>query len=383
MSGTPLPSSDLPDGVVSVRVVRQALSNNLAGVSVTLEGDSRPVTATTDDQGRAVFSGLPTGRTLIASATVDSETLRSRAFQVPGRGGVRLILAAGLSAGGAPGGGAVPSASSANGPLVPAAPGSVVLGAQTRTIVELGDESLDVFHIFELANPAGTPVSVPQPIAIDMPADAQQVSLLEGSTPQARVFEKQLVVAGPFAPGRTMAQVAYRLPVTGPTRALALTLPVPLMQTNVIVRRLGNVRLVEPVLPQSREAQAEGRTYLTGTGPGLPAGGTLRVALDGLPHQPRWPRYAALSVAGAIVLGGLWLMFGARVDAAGRVATLDARRTALLARLQMLEQSGVTSAAAHDERATLLQDLEGMYAMLDAERSRDLDVASGGEPRRL
>ncbi|MBA2353264.1 MAG: hypothetical protein H0V80_01205, partial [Acidobacteria bacterium] len=124
MSGTPLPSSELPDGVVSVRVVRQALANNLVGVTVTIEGAASPTSAPTDAQGRAIFSGLSSGQSLVASVTVDGEVVRSQAFQVPGRGGVRLILAVGLSAAGgasgaapgaAPGGSAGASAGGATG----------------------------------------------------------------------------------------------------------------------------------------------------------------------------------------------------------------------------------------------------------------------------
>lgn len=379
MSGTPLPSGDLPDGVVSVRVVRQALSNNVSGVTVTLEGAGAGTAAPTDDKGRAIFSGLSSGRTLVAAVTVEGETVRSQPFQVPGRGGVRLILAVGLGGGGTPAGAAPAAPASPDGrataPTAPfgapgaAQPGPLVLGPQTRTIVDFQNEQLEVFHIFEFANASATALSVPQPITISLPADAVQVTLLEGSTPQARVFERQLVVAGPFAPGRTLAQVGYRVPITGPRHEIGVTLSLPLMQTNLILRRLGETRLVAPTLSQSREAQAEGRTYLTGTGPGLPAGGTLEIVVDGLPHHPVWPRYTALGLAGLIVLTGLWVIFRVPVDVSRRIAALDARRAALLTRLQALDQ-GPSGPDAHARRHALLQDLEGVYALLDAERGR-------------
>ena len=368
MNGMALPSQDLPDGTVSVRVVKQALGNNVVGTTVTVTGDGVSDTAPTDESGRAIFAALGAGKTAVASVTVDGETVKSQPFQVPTRGGLRVILAVGLDSA-APGAATTPRA-----PAVPATPGTVVLGTQWRTIVDFADEKLEVFHIFELVNAAANPVSVAQPLEIALPADAEQVTLLEGSTPQARIFERRLVVAGPFTSGRTVAQVAYRLPIVGPRRDIQLTLPVASMATNVIVRRLGETRLAMPALPQSREADAEGKKYFTGTGPGLKAGETLTLVVEGLPHHARWPRYTALGLAALIVAAGLWLMFGVPVDPSSRIKQLEAQRTALLARLQRIEQGG--EPATEDlraERDAVLRDLEGVYVLLDGERARAKD----------
>ncbi len=364
MSGMVLPSPDLPDGAISVRVVRETLANNLAGVPVTLTGSGVDESAPTDESGRAIFSGVPAGTSLVASVTVGGETVRSQPFEAPARGGVRLILALGLDG---------THAAPGEAPAAPAAaPGTVVLGNQWRTIVDFNNERLEVVHIFEFVNAASQPVSVEKAIGITMPSDAEQITLLEGSTSQARVFERQVVVAGPFAPGRTMAQVAYALPITGARREIAVTLPIASMATNVIVRRLGDTHLVEPVLPQSREAQAEGRTYFTGTGPGLPAGGTMRLVLDGIPHHPTWPRYTALTLAGLVALVGLWVIVRVPVDTAARLRALEAQRNALLGRLQRLEQGSEPSGDdLREERDRLLRDLEGVYALIDAETVRD------------
>lgn len=375
MSGLALPSADLPDGTVSVRVVRQTLGNNVVGASVSIAGNGISDTAATDESGRAIFSGLAPGATVVATVTVDGETVRSQPIQVAPSGGMRTILAVGLDGGAAGGGAAAPSdpgAAAAPGPpAAPASPGTVVLGAQTRHIVDFNNEMLEVLHVFEFANAADSPVSVAQPITIAMPADAQQVTLLDGSAPTARVFQQSLVVAGPFASGRTMAQVVYRLPISGARREIAITLPVASMATNIIVRRLGTTHLVEPTLPQSREAAAEGRTYFTGTGPGLPPGGTLRIVVDGIPHHPRWPRYTALGLAALIALAGVWLVVRVPVDASARLKELEARRGALLARLQRVERDGEpVSEELREERDGLLRDLEGVYALIDAERAR-------------
>lgn len=376
MNGMALPSQDLPDGAVSVRVVKQTIGNNVVGTTVTVTGDGVSDTAPTDESGRAIFAALGPGKTAVASVTVDGETVKSQPFQVPTRGGLRVILAVGLdgaSAGSTPGG----ASAGPPAPAIPSTPGTVVLGTQWRTIVDFANEKLEVFHIFEFVNAAAGPVSVPTPLEIGMPDDAEQVTLLDGSTPQARVFERRLVVAGPFASGRTVAQVAYRLPISGAQKRITLTLPVASMATNVILRRLGDTRLAAPALPQSREADAEGKKYFTGTGPGLKAGETLTLVVDGLPHHPTWPRYTALAIAGLIVAAGLWVMFRVPVDASSRIKALEAQRAALLGRLQRLEHGGEpASAELRDERDAVLRDLEGVYALLDAERAR-----ANGQPQ--
>ena len=391
MNGMVLPSTDLPDGAISVRVVRQSLGNNVTGVPVTLTGAGVNETAPTDESGRAIFAGVQAGTTIVASVTVDGETVRSQPFQAPAKAGVRLILAAGLGAAATDAGptpGTTPGATPGGGPAAPATPaeparpGTIVLGNQWRTIVDFNNERLEVVHIFEFANAASHPVAVAQPLTIAMPAEAQQVTLLDGSTQQARVFERQLVVAGPFPPGRTVAQVAYGLPISGGRREIALTLPVASMATNVIVRRLGDTHLVAPTLPQSREAEAEGRKYYTGTGPGLPAGATLELVVDGIPHHPTWPRMVALGVAGLVVAGGLWLIFRVPVDTASRLQAREGQRTALLARLQRLEQGGEPQTdELREDRDGVLRDLEGIYALIDAERARSSGKAAQAERR--
>ena len=108
MSGQPLPSGDVPAGTISVRVVRQTMSNNVAGVEVRLEAPPQSLTATTDANGRAVFPNVAQGQTWKAIATVDGERLESKPFAMPSTGGLRMLLVAGLKtaapSGGAPAG---------------------------------------------------------------------------------------------------------------------------------------------------------------------------------------------------------------------------------------------------------------------------------------
>src|SRR6476661_5539003 len=94
MSGIPRPVEDLPNGAVSVRLIRGSLSNNIVGHPVKLLAGGKELTVKTDDTGRAQFNDVPPGSTVRAVADVDGEHLESREFPAPTRGGIRLMLVA-------------------------------------------------------------------------------------------------------------------------------------------------------------------------------------------------------------------------------------------------------------------------------------------------
>src|SRR5205085_2898198 len=75
MSGVPLPVGDLANGTVTVRVVRGAMTNPLAGQTVSLIVGSATLTATTNDAGRAEFPSLTPGARVKAAVTVAGERL--------------------------------------------------------------------------------------------------------------------------------------------------------------------------------------------------------------------------------------------------------------------------------------------------------------------
>src|SRR6266542_3278173 len=83
MSGIPRPVTDLPDGAISVRLVRGDLSNNITNHPVELHVGSKVVTVNTDDTGRAQFDTLTPGATVKAFADVAGERLESQEFPVP------------------------------------------------------------------------------------------------------------------------------------------------------------------------------------------------------------------------------------------------------------------------------------------------------------
>src|SRR5262249_5921884 len=100
MSGIPLPSSDLPAGTVSVRVIRGNVANNLPNVDVTFTVDGKARTVKTGTDGRAQISGVATGAHVKATAVVTGERLDTQDI-VMSTTGVRFILAASPSGGAA------------------------------------------------------------------------------------------------------------------------------------------------------------------------------------------------------------------------------------------------------------------------------------------
>jgi hypothetical protein len=232
MSGIPRPVTDLPDGTVSVRVIRGALSNNIVNQEVELHGPGERVwRATTDDTGRAQFTGVPGGTMVHAVTTVTGERLESQAFPVPSQGGIRLMLVATASteAGG--------TASSTPPPAAtPSAPtGTVSLGGDTRFVVEMGEDGLNVFYLFEITNSSAGPVDLPAPLTFEMPAGAQGTTVLQSTTAKAAANGTRVTATGPFAPGRTTLELAYTLPYAGGRQTIDQTLPAALGQLSVIV----------------------------------------------------------------------------------------------------------------------------------------------------
>jgi len=206
ISGVPLPVADVPVGTVTVRVIRGQLSNVLPGQTVELTVAGAVNSAKTDEAGRAQFSGLTPGTRVKAAVTVDGQRIESQEFDVPTTSGTRLMLVA-LDP-------ETEKRAEEDKKLAASAavPGIVVLGEQSRFVIEAGDEGLNVFNILQIVNTARTPVQPPSPLVFELPAGASGAGVLEGSAPNAVAASGRVTVNGPFQPGNTMVQFAYSLP---------------------------------------------------------------------------------------------------------------------------------------------------------------------------
>jgi len=298
MSGVPLPDPSMPAGTVSVRVVRGAISNNIAQQPVEFQIGTERRTVVTDASGRAQVTGLKPGTRVRAVAVVDGERLETQETTV-GDAGTRFILAA-----------TDPEAAkkeAADRALAAAPPvkGMVVFGPESRVVAQFRQDRLEVFYILEIANSARTPVDIGGPVLIDLPREARGATVMEGSTKQASAKGSRVTVLGPFPPGATEVNIGFEMPYRGPVAHIAQRWPLALPQVTVLVAREGGLDVRSAQFTDTREIQNQGPAVV-GTGPGLAAGASLAFDVTGLPHHAAWPRYLALALAAGIVLAGVW-----------------------------------------------------------------------------
>jgi hypothetical protein len=370
MSGTPLPTSEVPAGTVIVRVVRGSMANPLTGETVELTaGPGAPATAKTNDLGRAEFPGLPIGTRVKAVATVAGERLESQEFEVPSTSGIRVALVAldpEMEA---------RAEEDRQMAAMPPQPGMVVLGEQSRFVLEMGDEGMHVFNLFEVVNTARTPVETPAPIVFELPRGAERAATLQESSPQAQLRDSKVTVTGPFAPGVTHVQFAYSLPLRSSNLTLEQTLPAALNGLTVMVQRVGDLHVTSPQFATHRDMSSGGEAYIFGQGPALRAGDTVRLELTGLPHEPIWPTNVAIGLAVLILIAGAWgtTRIGRTQDGAfaARRKKLESKRDRLFTELTALETSHrerrIGSEQYTARRRDLIAALEAVYAELDEE----------------
>jgi hypothetical protein len=381
--GRAIPAPELPTGTITVRVVREAIGNNVAGQDVRVTAGGTVRTARTDDQGRAEFRDLPSGADARAESTVGGEPLVSEPFTVPSSGGLRVILVAGLKEAAARAGKEAAAAAAA-----PPVKGVVVLGPNSRVLMEFRDDTLQAFYVLDILNNARTRVDTGGPFILDLPSGASGAAVLAGSSPTATVSGDRLTVTGPFAPGVTSVQVGFQLRHYSPDLEVQQTWPVPLQQLTVAVEKVGALSIASPQFSTVGEVRAEtGTLFLLASGPALAAGSTVTVQLSNLPAHSPTPRLVALGLAAAIMAVGAWLAFGARTARRDPRPRLIERRNALLAELARLRRSGVgpdgpgsrrggPSGSEEARRERLMAELEQIYGELDEAHARP---RGGGE----
>lgn len=366
MAGQPLPAPELPNGTVSVRVVRERMGNNVAGQEVTLNVGSTPRTAKTDAQGRAQFDGIPPGTVVQATTTVDGEVLTSQPFSVPGTGGVRVALIAGIATAAAREKAAAEAAA-----REPARPGVVEIGPESRIVIEFQDDLLTVFYLLEIVNNARTPIDIGGPLLIELPTGASGPSMMQGSSPNASVRGDLLTITGPFPPGVTSAQVGFTLPQARAATTIRQKWPAAMAQVFVGVEKVGAIQLASPNLTDTREMQTEnGAVFIMGTGGRINAGDELVIHLTGVPSHSNVQRTVALALAALIFVIGAYFAFAPSKAHAALDARLRARKERLLDEVVALERKRRTrplSAAEETKLQRATAELERVIAELDRE----------------
>jgi len=249
----------------------------------------------------------------------------------------------------------------------------VVLGGESRIVMEPGDEAVQVYYLLDIMNTARAPVNPPSLFMFDMPTGAVNTTILDGSSPKASVNGTRVRVQGPFPPGQTVVQVACELPFSGGAVDLTQHFPAQLEQLAVIVKKVGGTKLASAQLASQQDMAADGETYIAAQGPGVAAGQPIALSLSGMPHHSAVPRWTALSLAVAIFAIGI--LAAMRPEDAETLAAerkrLVARRDKLfrdLVRLESDHRQGRGDPARYAQRREeLVGALEHVYGALDSD----------------
>jgi hypothetical protein len=251
----------------------------------------------------------------------------------------------------------------------PPVQGTVVFGENSRILMQFTDDQLQVYYVLNVVNNARARVDTGGPLVIDLPPEAAGATPLEGSSKSATVSGNRVTITGPFAPGTTPVQLAYRLPHASSTVVLTQRFPAAFQQVTVGVEKVGGLTMSSPQLPTTTDVTTDnGDVFVLGRGETLAANAPLTVSLANVPYQSRTPRYVALGLAGALLLVGGWLAWsGPSQDTSRR--TLTNRREALLQELEQLEirrrNGSVGTERYETRRQQILADLEFVYGELD------------------
>jgi hypothetical protein len=364
MAGQPLPAPELETGMVSVRVVRERMGNNVTNHPVTLAGPGQRLDANTDAQGRATFGDVPPGTRVVVQAVVDGETLQSQPFTIPTSGGVRIALIAGLEAAAAR-----ERTEREQAAQQPARQGIVVFGGESRVILEFQDDNLQVFYLLDIVNNARTPIEIGEPLFIVLPEAATGAGALQGSSTLAVVQGDRIRINGPFPPGITQVQVGYRLPYSGDTTVLSQRWPAAFEQLFVAAERVGNLQISSPQFQQQQEASAGGAPFLMATGGRINAGDSLTLTLTGLPHRNTMVRDVGVAVGVLILVAGFWAALTGPRARNTRIEELTRRKDTLFADLVALEDDHrhqrIDDRRYTSRRQTLVSQLERVMGELD------------------
>jgi hypothetical protein len=277
-------------------------------------------------------------------------------------------------------------------PTPDAAPiaGDVVLGSQSRIVVEPVEDAVQVFYLLDISNTARAPVNPSTPFTFDMPKGAIGTTIMEGSSPLASVTGTRVTVVSPIPAGHTFVQVACELPAASGALTITQAFPAAIEQLTVVVKRVGDTTMSSAMMTGQRELAADGEMYIAASGGTVAPGQLITFAVAGFPHHSATPRTVALALAAVIICIGVWGAGYTEDDPAGCAAEhkrLVARRDKLfndLVRLENDHRSGRGDPRRYDtRREDIVAALEQVYGALDDDGVGQEPGSRAGQPAPL
>ena len=157
-----------------------------------------------------------------------------------------------------------------------------MFGADSRIVVELEEERLSVYYLFDVFNQRLVPVEPDTAIAFTLPFGAQAATILPESAASTRINGLTVTIDGPFRPGLTPLRVGYSLAFSGDAVAVAQPLPADLEGLLMVVRKWGAMDLVSDQIARRADMTPEGTdaTYIFAAGPAIRAGHAAGIRAD-------------------------------------------------------------------------------------------------------
>ncbi len=329
------PAPDLKVGEVQVQVGKGTKKTPVPHIEVKISGQEKPRWRT-DQGGTALITPRPqdggVGPFLVRFQEM---TYRSGVLQLPEKGGLKVTFTVFDR---------TPK------------PDHVTLGRGSHLVCQVGEGAINVMQVLELVNeseaifdPGTAGYVIPLPsnaVRVEVPAELREFLRHDPHSSRLRLM-------APLTPGRTVLRVFYELRYQGSELDVQQTMTLPASESVLMVVNNEQVNLLGPSVQRERDFAPDKRQErIFGLAP-VKKGATLEFTLTDLPHRDTRLIYAAVAVAGMIMLWALLAAWAGPRRAAQRGAT----REALLDQLTKLDRASSKSKQDQARREELLHDL--------------------------
>ena len=341
--GQPLPSPELPPGVITIMVIGKDMSDKHVGELVRLVGLAdgvRPRETKTGKDGRARFDALVPGQRYRIELPTGGAKARSADFAMPTVGGLRFLLSSTAKAG-APAGSNPPhgsprhvrgakGASAPSGKMPPATKdrSKLSLGPGTHLLGQLNEDNVVSFmQVLELSNRGKVPIDA-SGLRFVYPAGVMHLRVDESGLFKLSADKRSVVLAKPVPPGRTRERVSFQLNHSGGLVDFRQVLPISAGPSLFVMTNFSKATVRGPSIKGS---EVRGGTPVFQLAP-VAANHALELTIGGLPYYDPLLRNLALAGVGLLLLWMLVTALGAGPRRRARVS----RREALLQELTEL-----------------------------------------------